>query len=122
MDWITQKYVAAEAKKGDRQALECTRLHWQQLVKAKPKELKKALDENKVTVRSYYCAMCLRYESDCSQCFLICKLWPEAFRTIKRWVLNPTRYYWRKWRKAAKAMLADIDAVYERFSQENNNK
>ncbi len=115
MDWITQDYVKAEAKKGRKQALECTRLHWQQLVKAGLKELEKALYE-RVSIYNEYCAMCGKYYPLCSRCPLRChNVWDEAYDKFREWEKNSTRSNWRKWKKAAKAMLAKIDRLYGRL-------
>jgi len=120
MDWITKDYVKAEAEKGRKQAIECTRLHWQQLVKAGPKELDKVF-KVKVTICSAHCAMCHKYllsgaDMMCPRCLLKCgDVWKEARDALYKWRNNFTRTNWRKWKEAAKAMLAKIDRLYERL-------
>lgn len=127
MDWITQEYVKAEAKKGRKRAIECTQLHWQQLVKAEPKELDKALNcKDKVTIFISHCSLCLRYyyttgkSKRCIRCPLECMtLWLEVNHYRLKWANNPTCTNWRKWKQAAKAMLAKIDRLHERLYGSN---
>ena len=126
MDWITKEYVKSEAAKGRRQAIECTQLHWQQLCKAGPKELQKALDNSKVEIDDFHCAMCRRYYqyndlcNKCRKCLLQCRgisdgIWDNACNSLDDWCDNPTRANWRKWKQAAKAILAKIDRLHERL-------
>ena len=121
MDWITKGYVRSEAIKGRKQAIECTQLHWRQLYKAGPKELKKACTMIRVSISSDYCAMCQRYllyraGMMCPKCFLKCRdVWNEACDTFFQWKGDPTRTNWRKWKQAAKAVLAKIDRLHERL-------
>lgn len=123
MDWITQEYVKAEAEKGRKQAIECAQLHWRQLVKAGPEELEKALS-GRVEISNDYCAMCQRYydfgcydiSKKCRKCHLKCNnIWQYACNALDEWIDNPTRAHWRKWKVAAKAMLAKIDRLHERL-------
>jgi hypothetical protein len=124
MDWLTKDYIKAEAAKGRKQAIECTRLHWQQLVKAGPKKLRKACDNDLARIDSDLCAMCARYfvsgrdkPGKCLTCPLNCwKLWWKASDSHYEWYDEiDTRTNWRKWKQAAKAMLAKIDRLYERL-------
>jgi hypothetical protein len=130
MDWLTKDYIQAEAKKGRKRAIECTRLHWWQLWKAGPKELNVKLGSH-VDISNEYCAMCLRYfKADkrntygkCYNCPLNCwKIWFIAEESLGEWGVsldgwdeNAIRSNWRKWKQASKAMLDKIDRLYERL-------
>jgi hypothetical protein len=120
MDWLTKDYIQAEAKKGRKQAIECTRLHWQQLVKAGPDALSDGLKCDDVDISSGYCAMCLRYtdwmnRNPCKKCLLVClEVWGIANSMLWNWRKKPIRSNWRKWKQASKAMLSKIDRLYER--------
>lgn len=121
MDWITKEYIKSEAAKGRRQAIECTQLHWRELAKAKPKELEEAFDNKDVTITTDYCAICQRYLLSgagmmCPKCLLKCRdVWNKARDTFYQWRNNPTRINFRKWKQAAKAVLAKIDRLHKRL-------
>lgn len=123
MDWITQEYVKAEAKKGRKQAIECTQLHWQQLWKADQQEIECAMDRD-VDMSADYCAMCIRYfEKDnrnkhgkCYNCLLNCwKNHEIVIENYDNWEFHPNCTNWQEWKQAAKAMLAKIDRLHERL-------
>lgn len=71
MKWLTQEYIQAQAKKGPRQALECSIEHWEQFAGATLKELQIAFKNRVVNIAPGFCALCARYlgdKCDCSYC------------------------------------------------------
>ncbi len=61
MKWLTTEHIQAEAKKGRRQALECSIEHWEQLAGATYRELVYGMCNGKVAIHATYCAFCSRY-------------------------------------------------------------
>lgn len=66
MKWLTTEHIQAQAKKGRRQALECSIEHWEQLAGATFEELE-CLKSDEVNMGTSNCALCLRHDG-CSSC------------------------------------------------------
>ena len=63
MKWLTLKEIRAAAKKSDLAALECSKLHWQQMYNAMPEELRAGFKKNVVDDGPERCACCQRWAS-----------------------------------------------------------
>jgi len=76
MKWLTLKEIKAAAKKSDLAALECSKLHWQQIYDATPEELRVGLRRGFVNEGPKRCACCQRWANiadnyvACKECLL----------------------------------------------------
>ncbi len=73
MKWLTQKQVRAAGKKSALAAAQCSYEHWMQIKTAGAKELRKALDEDRVDSGVSWCALCIRHgigigRGECLRC------------------------------------------------------
>ena len=71
MKWLTQKQVKEAAKKSRKAAIECSRLHWEQLATCTKGELlakTRQLSEYHDLIGCDYCSLCIRYRGDNSSC------------------------------------------------------
>jgi hypothetical protein len=64
IDWITPEYVRQQAQKGDKEALDCSILHWTQIVEAGYDGYQAARHQLKTVINSKHCALCQRYRAD----------------------------------------------------------
>lgn len=94
MKWLTQKQVDAAAKKGKLPALECSDLHWTQLIEATEEELRKKINQTEGLIEGRYCACCCASKK-CRNCLLCgqpvscCKgRWGNASSALNRWRRN----------------------------------
>ena len=73
--WLTQKQVKEAAKKSRKAAIECSRLHWEQLATATDEESGNKRDSLMMSVLDghEYCALCKRFfaECRCNDCPLV---------------------------------------------------
>ena len=68
MKWLTTEHIQAQAKKGRKEALECSIEHWRQLAGATFKELLAGSIAGETHYGPAFCALCLRYEKGCGYC------------------------------------------------------
>jgi len=72
INWLTREYIEEQASKGDKEALECSIKHWQQIVDAGHDAFESAEDEYKVSMCHTHCALCTRYKDilkvGCREC------------------------------------------------------
>lgn len=114
MNWLTLKQIKQAAKTSDKAALECSRLHWEQLAKWQPKALEKACVEGLISIHGGFCANCVRHSAKCPECILATNdtgswkccngLWEAAWRAYNLWKGNPTPATYKAFRDAAKAV------------------
>ena len=126
MNWLTQKQVKDEAKKGRKAALFCCWLHWHQCTTATNKEIIERRIRIEGMICFNYCAMCRKYfdwPNDCPKCVLQChEMWRVAERILSNLQYYTTSDNYHKWRKASRAILAKIERTIERLYGEKGLK
>ena len=115
MEWLTEKEVAAAAKKSKRAAIACSKKHWKQNYTATEEEIDEYCDNYRI-VNADSCALCVRYtiideegdveDTDCAACPLgpnrCCDEYYAAADAFDKW------YYYNgsfaDWQAKAKLM------------------
>ena len=62
INWLSKEYIKQESQKGLKEALDCSILHWQQIVDAGYNIFKQAKEYKLVDMGIDYCSLCLRQE------------------------------------------------------------
>ncbi len=117
--WITQAQVKAAAEKGERAALAMSLRHWKQLAAAGEKELRWAEQEG--LTGCGFCALCERYDHDCTGCPLVDRGRPcfeygpysAADGAFADWRDDPSPARFIEWRIAARAMRDLLQRLYD---------
>ena len=118
MKWLSKQYINDEARKGRKEALLCSRKHWEQLCSATQRELKEAPES---IAYGMYCAMCHRYSGNdvCySPCVLRCmsnNRWADAHSAFTNFEAKKCYSNFCIWRKYARIMLGWINHTIERL-------
>ena len=127
MTYLTLTQINEAAKTSDKAALECSRLHWEQIATWLPKAFIKACFRQEVSIKSDLCACCHRYqtqyhETDCRRCPLgagatelkCCNgLWVKANDALIGYIELNTLANYKKFYYAAKAVERYIAAKIE---------
>ncbi len=68
--WLTLRQIQDAAEESPRAAAKCSKVHWQQILRAGPDEYREAWHEDLVSKGSLHCALCERYGEQGKSCLL----------------------------------------------------
>ncbi len=74
MNWLTLTQINEAAKTSDKTALECSRLHWEQIATCTQEEWNKGFERNRVHLGIKRCSCCMRYYDRLEESCTICPL------------------------------------------------